>query len=351
MRRQSSRYRQISVLPIILIGCLCLLIIFFSYQIFFKDQGLDHSVARSIMALAMPTSGEQEQMSPGFSYTLRSLIYLLTDFDLGNPESLLENSIPLLAELPRSTALEDRPFVFIPELSFPPAPVQPEKPESYLEPEIKIEHSPRVLIYHTHSSEMYLGPQATSRSRDTHYVFSSNNDSTITGVMEVGNHLANALRQQGISVLHETKIHDWPSLSGSYVNSERTIAETVKKNPNIEMVFDVHRDAGVPNPVVNIGGRRVAQVLLVVGTAQDIPQTHPNWRQNLEFAQQFYAISERMYPGLMRPMQVRRDARYNQHLHQKSIILEIGTVENTIEEALLAAELIATVVAEMLKNY
>jgi stage II sporulation protein P len=55
-----------------------------------------------------------------------------------------------------------------------------------------------------------------------------------------------------------------------------------------------------------------------------------------------------MYPGLMRPTQVRRDARYNQHLHPNSLLIEIGSVENTLEEALLAAELLANVLAEAL---
>lgn len=348
MRRHSSRTRQTSFLSIIVIGCLCLLIIYFSYHIFFSDLRLDQSVARDIVSLAMPTVGEQEEFSPGWSYTARSLIYLLTDFDLGNPESLLENGIPFLSEVQRYQVWEERPFVFIPELSFPPDPVRPYSIESPKSPDTGHDRDPQVLIYHTHSSEMYLGTQAAVRNRDTHYVFNSSNDSTITGVMEVGNHLANALRKQGVSVVHETKIHDWPSLTGSYVNSERTARETLNRYPSIDFVFDVHRDAGVPDPVVQIGGQRVARVLLVLGTAQDIPQTHPDWGRNLEFAQLFYRIAETKYPGLMRPMQVRRDARYNQHLHHHSVILEIGTVENTIEEALLAAELIATVVADML---
>lgn len=63
---------------------------------------------------------------------------------------------------------------------------------------------------------------------------------------------------------------------------------------------------------------------------------------------EFYRLAEQMYPGFMRPVQIRRDARYNQHLHENSIVIEIGSVENTIEEALLAAELVATIIAKML---
>ena len=52
----------------------------------------------------------------------------------------------------------------------------------------------------------------------------------------------------------------------------------------------------------------------------------------------------------MRPLQVRRDARYNQHLSDNSLVIEIGSVENTLEEALLSAELITTILAQIIKQ-
>ncbi len=232
-------------------------------------------------------------------------------------------------------------------MTFAPDPVSPHQAEIY---NLRVlSQEPVILIYHTHSSEMYLGRQAAADNhRNSHYVFSSNSDTKITGIMEVGNHLAEALRRQGICVIHDTRIHDWPSLTSSYMNSERTVRELLNKYPTIKMVFDVHRDANIPDPIVVINGQRVARVLIVVGTAQDIPQSHPDWQKNLQFAQELFRLAEQMYPGLMRPMQVRRDARYNQHLHEYSIVIEIGSVENTIEEALLAAELIATIAAQFL---
>jgi len=351
MPRWPKRYRNSSSLLIFPIVILCLLIAYFGYHVFISNVSFDHSLPRAVISLGIPIVGEYEETIPGWEYTFRSLIYLLTDYDLGNPEVLLKNTIPFMAFMERVRVWEQRPFVFIPELSFAPdpAPAPPGPSDEIRISQVRQPDKPLVLIYHTHSSEMYLGPTAASTNyNNSHYVFSSNLDPKITGIMEVGNHLAEALRRQGIGVIHDTTIHDWPSLSGSYRNSERTVSEILDRYDSIQFVFDVHRDANVPDPIVMIDGKRVARVLLVIGTAQDIPQSHPNWQQNLQFAQQLYRLTEEMYPGLMRPMQVRRDARYNQHLHPHSIVLEIGAVENTIEEALLAAELIATVIAKML---
>lgn len=347
MPRRRNRYNKHVSLPLILIGLLCILIVYFSYHLLLINIRIDHSTARSVLSMGMPMVGEQEELSPGFDYTVRSIMYALTDFDLGNPESLLKKSIRLFALVDQKPDLQEHSFVFIQELTFAPDPDN--QVSGAKAPGSDLSTDPVVLIYHTHSSEMYLGPQAVSTNyHNSHYVFSSGVDQKITGIMEVGNHLAHALRSQGIPVVHETRIHDWPSLTSSYINSERTVHEILRRYDSIEFVFDVHRDACVPDPVVMIDGKRVAKVLIVVGTAQDIPQKHPNWEQNLEFAYEFYRLGEQKYPGLMRPMQVRRDARYNQHLHQNSIILEIGAVENNIEEALLAAELVATLIAEMI---
>lgn len=350
MARRRSRYQSTPILSIFFVIIFCLLIGYFSYHLFFSDIGFDQSLARSVISIGIPVVGDQEDYGPGWEYTLRSLIHLLTDYDLGNPDTLLKNTIPLLASTEKMKSWEQRPFVFIPELSFAPDPLPPETEvgpiPSAVEP---VRTEPLVLIYHTHSSEMYLGEAAAGGNyHNSHYVFSSSNDSKVTGIMEVGKHLAQALRSQGIGVIHDTTIHDWPSLSGSYINSERTAKRLLEKNPSIRFVFDVHRDANVPDRVVMVDGKRVARVLLVVATAQDIPQAHPHWRKNYEFALDFYRTAEQMYPGLMRPLQIRRDARYNQHLHENSIVIEIGSVENTIEEALLAAELVATIIAKML---
>lgn len=352
-RRLRRNFRSLSgssqnLLPLLFLGVLSVLVAYLGVQLFFGGAGLNHQVARAVLSLGMPRSGEFTE-GTGHIDPVRSLIYLLTDLDLANPVSMVENSVSRAVRRERAERVwPERPFVFVQELTFAPDPVKP-VPSGVSRQEVEARPSPRVLIYHSHNSEMYLGRPAQGRyDRDAHYVFKSQADSTITGIMEVGRHLANALERLGIPTIHETRIHDLPTLDYAYANSERTVKNLLSQHQSIEVVLDIHRDANVPDPVVEIAGRRVARLLVVVGTAESIPLSHPDYHSNSSFAERLYETANSMYPGLMRPIQIRRDARYNQHLHPSSLLIEVGSVENTLEEALLAAELLAHILAQML---
>lgn len=351
-RRIRSRFgSNQSLVPLLFLTVLSVVVAYLSLQLFLGGVGLNHQLARAILSWGMPSSGEFDEPL-GYGDPMRSFVYLLTDLDLANPVSIIESTIARAVRTGRAEyEWPERPFVFVQELTFAPDPVKPPEspdPEQVIVRELPAV-GPRVLIYHSHNSEMYLGRPVQGRyDAEAHYVFKSQSDSTITGIMEVGRHLTNALGRLGIPALHETRIHDLPTLNYAYANSERTVRSLLSQYDSIEVVLDIHRDANVPNPVVEIEGRRVARLLIVLGTAQNIPLAHPNYEANLEFAQKLYQTANSMYPGLMRPTQIRHDARYNQHLHPNSLIIEVGSVENTLEEALLAAELLANILARVL---
>ena len=47
-----------------------------------------------------------------------------------------------------------------------------------------------------------------------------------------------------------------------------------------------------------INGKRCAPILIIVGTSERKP--HPNWKENLAFAQAIYEAGEARYPGLIK---------------------------------------------------
>lgn len=354
VRRLRRKIRNVSsssqnILPLLFLAFLTLLIAYLSFQLFWGGSGLNHQLAKAILSWGMPLSGEFAEAT-GHSDPFRSFVYMLTDLDLANPVSMLESSLSRIVRGEKAEHVwPERPFVFVQELTFAPDPVKPPPVEAPVVVRELPEVGPRVLVYHSHNSEMYLGRSISGRyDPEAHYVFKSQSDNTITGIMEVGRHLTNALGRLGIPTLHETRIHDLPTLDYAYANSEKTVRSILNQHPTIDIVLDIHRDANVPEPVVEIGGRRVARILVVVGTAQSIPLAHPNYQSNLKFAEELVQTANKMYPGLMRATQVRHDARYNQHLHPHSLIIEMGSVENTLEEALLSAELLANVLSQML---
>lgn len=351
IRRRSYLLRQrLQILPLVLLALLFLSMNLAGYHLLLGEGILDHSMARSLLRLGLPNVGYSDEGEVS-ALSLPSFLYWLTNYNLQDPLSLLEAVLPTVPYDPAQFRVwEERPFVFIQELAFAPDPVRP--PVVTPEEKVRVElptRTAQVLIYHTHSSEMYVGRALpTITSSEAHYNFRNLADPTITGVMSVGRHLANALASFGMKTVHETRIHTLPTINNSYANSEKTVRELLAKNRDFDLVLDVHRDAGVPSPTTRINGRTVARMVIVVGTAEKIPLAHPNFQKNLDLAYRIKAICDEMYPGLMRPVQVQQEARYNQHLHPQSLIIEMGSVENTLEEALLAAELLASVLVRAL---
>ncbi|MDD4422589.1 MAG: stage II sporulation protein P, partial [Eubacteriales bacterium] len=93
-------------------------------------------------------------------------------------------------------------------------------------------------------------------------------------------------------------------------------------------------------------GKQAAQAMLVMETNQG-GANHPIWEQNLTVAVALQNIINNDYPTLMRPICL-RSASFNQQLTTGSMLLEIGSCGNTLEEAKYTAELIASAITKMI---
>ena len=205
-----------------------------------------------------------------------------------------------------------------------------------------------MLIVHTHGSEAYTMPPGEE------YVPSGECRTTdcAYNVVRVGDELARTLEDAGLTVLHDTTLHDYPEYSGAYNRSLETVEAYMEQYPSISFVLDVHRDAIAGNDgsmykvVSNVAGMNAAQMSLVIGTDGGGLE-HPQWRENLKLAA---ALQQRLadsYPTLMRPVTV-RNSRYNQHVTAGSLLVEMGAAGNSLDEALLSARLLGKTLAEML---
>ncbi|MFR8528133.1 MAG: stage II sporulation protein P [Flavonifractor plautii] len=74
---------------------------------------------------------------------------------------------------------------------------------------------------------------------------------------------------------------------------------------------------------------------------------HPNWMQNLSLACRIQESMNTLYPTLARPMTM-RSSRYNQQLSNGSLLVEVGTHGNTLQEALAGARLFARAAGQVL---
>ncbi len=204
---------------------------------------------------------------------------------------------------------------------------------------------PQVLVVHTHTTECYDGDQMSGESE-------RNTDET-RNIIAVGNEICSVLEENGIKTLHDTTYHDYPSYQGAYSRALTSIENCLKQYPSIKIVLDIHRDAFVYSDGSKLAvtceenGISTAQVMIVAGT-NSMGLWHENWQDNLTFAAKIQNAAEIMYPGLMRPINLRTE-RFNEHMTKGSLILEVGSNGNTLEQAKEGGKDVARAIAAVLK--
>ena len=205
---------------------------------------------------------------------------------------------------------------------------------------------PQVLIYHTHTSEAYLD-EDVGYYYESYYSRTGNNDYNVTAVGEA---IASQLRQHGIGVIHDTTVHD-TTYNGSYDRSAQTVQALMKTHPSVKVVLDIHRDAlgteeSKVKTVFEYNGKKGAQIMILSGCDPDNERGFANWQNNLRFALKLQHEAERRFPGMTRPLDFGFFA-YNEYLCDGSLLIEVGTDGNTVDEAAYAGQLLAEALAHV----
>lgn len=217
--------------------------------------------------------------------------------------------------------------------------------EDILKPDIKIDNK-NIVIFHTHSCESYTSSEKYQYTQTGNF---RTTDLKYT-VTQVGSELENYLKKYNLNVVHDTSYHDYPSYTGSYTRSLKTVENILQTTPS-DIIIDLHRDAIGSRadyaPTVKIGDDYAAQIMFVIGTNEG-GLYHPNWNQNLKFAVKVQQKAEEIYPGLFKPMMVTK-SRYNQHTGKYANIMEVGATGNTLEQCLTSMKYLSAVLNEVMK--
>lgn len=222
------------------------------------------------------------------------------------------------------------------------------------EVDLKIEDKsdPIVLIYHTHTTEAY---QTLDLGWYSNSVVTRSKDSA-TNMVRVGNEIAEQLEKAGIGVIHDTTIYD-TTYSGAYYRSEDQIEKYMEKYPSLQVLLDIHRDAiknsdtGVmTKPTAEINGKKAAQIMIVSGCEDGGVVGFPDWEYNLRFALNLQKECEDKYPGLVRPLFF-CSRQYNMHKSHCSLLIEMGSDANTLDEAAYSGRLLGDVLSSLLERY
>ena len=208
---------------------------------------------------------------------------------------------------------------------------------------------PTVLILHTHGTESYTPSPGEDYTESSPFRTLDENYNMVS----LGDHLAKILEAEGIEVVHDRELHDYPNYSGSYSHARKSIDAYLKQYPTIRLVLDLHRDASGDNrnqmvTSATVNGEKSAQIMIVVGT-NGSGLTHPKWEENLALALKLHIQLERINPGIMRYVNL-RSQRFNQDQSPGALIIEIGAAGNTHAEALTATDVLAQGILDLARG-
>ncbi len=209
-------------------------------------------------------------------------------------------------------------------------------------------NSPTVLIIHTHGTEAYSQDGAKYCDDSKEYARSSD---ARQSVIAVGETVSEILNKNGIPTAHCKILHDSVQYKDSYARAEETIKKYLEEYPTIKLVIDIHRDAIIKSsgeivrPVTEVAGEAAAQVMCVVGSdwAGD---EHDAWENNLSLALKLRQELNSKYENICRPVFLKGNT-YNQELTEYSLLIEVGSSGNSLNEAQRSAKLIAEALSEI----
>ncbi|MBQ8859716.1 MAG: stage II sporulation protein P [Ruminococcus sp.] len=216
--------------------------------------------------------------------------------------------------------------------------------------EISDTRQAQVLIVHTHTCESYMDSDS-GFYYESFYPRTTDNEKN---VYAVGEAIAKSLKEENIGVVHAKTQHDYPSYDGAYSRSYDTIMSYLEKYEGIKVVLDIHRDSMTTDsnarlkPTFYYNGKKGAQIMIMAG--HDSSYTNfPTWEDNLTFALKLQNTCESMYQGMTRPLSF-GDFTYNMNANSGSLLIEVGTDANTLDEAVFSGELLGNALAKVLQK-
>ncbi|MCM0623638.1 stage II sporulation protein P [Lysinibacillus sp. OL1_EC] len=215
---------------------------------------------------------------------------------------------------------------------------------------------PLIYIYHTNNNQSFyseLEEMSSTKERiemnSTQVTHPSNN------ITLVGKRFSESLEKKNINNVYDnTDImgimkNENPNNYDPYMLSRKTLQEALRKYNRIRMVFDVQRDGSDRvTTTLNMKGNKYAKIQFVVS------KTSYRYDKNLKFAEHLHNEIEKKYPDLSRGVVVKPDSHkqstYNQELLDQSVLLQIGGVENTLEEEYRTIDILTETIEKILNN-
>ena len=214
---------------------------------------------------------------------------------------------------------------------------------SYISDPFKVDiNNPIIYIYNSHQLENYNSDNLSI------YGITPN-------VLMASYLLKEKLNEKGLStIVEDTNITEFLELNNwDYSNSYRAsrIFMLDKKNtyPSIKYYIDIHRDSvGANLTTVKINNKNYARILFVIGLE------HSNYEENLKLATELNNLFIEKYDGLSRGILKKEGANvngiYNQDISTNAMLIEVGGVDNNIDEVINTINAISDILSIYIGN-
>lgn len=308
---------------------LALIILLFSFSFCFTLQYFSKNINNEKFLKMLLKNGNAHLELEEEPHFFSNLITLITNVDITKPATLLQTNTP--QKEPITSSDEDKEVESIPSSNYIKDPY-----------EDKISTEPIVYLYNTHQSEEY----------STNNLESYNIKPT---VMMLSYILREKLNNNGIPTIVEEndvteflRTNNW-NYSASYKVTKLLMKDAYSKNQSLNYFIDLHRDSVKKNiSSITIEDKNYAKILFIVGLE------NKNYTKNLEITENLNKKFNEKYPGLSRGVYKKQGAGvngvYNQDFHPNTILIEVGGVDNTIDEVFNTCEAISVVLTEYIKE-
>ena len=257
------------------------------------------------------------------------LISFIANIDIKSPVTLLSNNY-VVDDIVVGNNSDDE-LETVPESNYVKDPYE------------KVEvNNPIVYLYNTHQSEEY-----TSSNLESYNVKPT--------IMMTSYILREKLNKNGIPTIVEEndvteflRTNNW-NYASSYKVTRLLLEDVYSKNPSLEFFVDLHRDSvkkSISSTTIN--DKKYAKILFIVGL------DNKNYAKNLKVTETLNDMFNKKYPGLSRGIYKKQgkgvNGVYNQDFHPNTILIEVGGVENKIDEVFNTCEAISQVLTEYIKE-
>ena len=214
----------------------------------------------------------------------------------------------------------------------------------YIEDPNKVDiANPIVYIYNSHQLENY-----------------NNENLEIYGitpnVLMASYLLKEKLNEKGIStIVEDTNLTEFLELnnwnhSNSYRASRIFMLDKQNTYKSLKYYIDIHRDSVNKNQsTITINNKSYAKILFVVGLE------HSNYQKNLDLANNINNLFNKYYKGLSRGVLKKEgpnvDGIYNQDISSNAMLIEVGGVDNNIDEVLNTINAITDILSKYIKGH